>query len=149
MWYLISVAVVVFVADPFLLHNIWSLCRFLKVSIIFLTGAILSNKEIRTNPTCILILNLAVSDLGISIVVNSFTVVGRLKIYEQIYFFIFYFLSETNIRIIWLLCLLFLFQRSIRRQEILWSKYGSLCIHWRILSYFVCYISAHDGIFSF
>jgi hypothetical protein len=92
MRYLIFVVVVVVVvADRILQYYLWSLCRFFEGFYYLLKGAILSNKEIRTNPTCILILNLAVSDLGISIVVNSFTVVGKLKINEQIYFLFLFF----------------------------------------------------------
>ncbi len=35
------------------------------------------SKELRNNPTCILVLNLALGDLLISLVVNSFAVVGK------------------------------------------------------------------------
>ena len=39
-------------------------------------GSIVISKELRNNATCILVLNLALGDLLISLVVNSFAVVG-------------------------------------------------------------------------
>ena len=39
--------------------------------------SIIISKELRHNATCILILNLALADLIISLVVNSFAVVGN------------------------------------------------------------------------
>ena len=42
-----------------------------------IVGAILANRELRTNPTFILILNLAAADSAISVIVDSFTVVGK------------------------------------------------------------------------
>jgi hypothetical protein len=45
---------------------------------ILIIGAILLSKELRTNSTCILCLNLAFADFGVAIFVNVFTVVGCL-----------------------------------------------------------------------
>ena len=47
-----------------------------------IVGAILTVKELRTNATCILILNLAFADLVISLFVDTFAIIGKLDFFQ-------------------------------------------------------------------
>ena len=66
-------------------------------------GSILMSKELRRNATCILVLNLALGDLLISLVVNSFAVVGKKHYTLPMH-------SSLFVTKNWALCLLFYYQ---------------------------------------
>ena len=76
---------------PYILNYLWVYTPYILFSTIgvivgvvgntLIFGSILTSKELRNNPTCILILNLAAADFSISFIVDSFSIVGEFITY--------------------------------------------------------------------